>query len=316
MIKILIFVTCGFLILGCKEKIHSQDVSMAGDAFSVDTQDNCNYIEAYYPFIYLAEIEYYSGNHQEAFDLYSKAFESCPPKNSVYHYEINKFAELATVLGKQDLALDYIEKGLREGDLLQFYTKDTIYVEILESERGKKLVQHYDKFRQEYLAGLNLELREEIQRMMAADQRYRRGRNDPLNNRERADSIDEIHEKRIVQIFGEIGYPNSDMIGGYLIDQQPADISILLLHTDDSIRMNCIVPKLRDFVRAGVCPPDVLGAVIDQFHLYNGDLQIYGTYGNREKNMIPDLEQVDKNRISIGLPPLALQEKLEVLKGI
>jgi len=97
------------------------------------------------------------------------------------------------------------------------------------------------------------------------------------------------------------------------------DVGLLLLHTKDSIRMNYFVPKVKEFVKKGLAPPRTLGTMIDQYYLYNGKPQIYGTYGARGggyANMIDNLKKVDSNRISIGLPPLELKEKKDSLNRI
>jgi hypothetical protein len=76
--------------------------------------------------------------------------------------------------------------------------------------------------------------------------------------------------------------------------------------------MRYFILKLTEFVKNGTCQPDVLVRVIDQYYLYNGRPQINGTYtkhGGGYANMISDLKKVDRNRISIGLPPLELKEK-------
>lgn len=269
---------------------------------------DCNYITDYYPIIYKAEVQYQLQNYQKAFKLYQEAFSSCKPKNTPIYYEMKKYAELATILGKEKLALDYIEKNLKSGQTLKSFTNDSVFNKILKTDRGKKLVENYPTIREKYLNGLNLKLRNEIQEMRKWDQSY-------IGVHEKRDSIFRVNTKRLIEIFEEKGYPGIEMVGPYNIDFSSANISIMLLHTNDSIRVNYFIPKLKEYVKEGICPPITLGVVIDNLHIYNDELQIMGTYENREENMISDLEQVDKNRISIGLPPLKLKEKIDSLRG-
>lgn len=155
-----------------------------------------------------------------------------------------------------------------------------------------------------------MELREELITMRYNDQLYRRSRDN--NDMAKMDSIDSIHEKRLIELFEQGIYPNDEMVGSYSIDNTSTDVSILLLHTRDSIRLNYFVPKVKEFIKNGKGSPLALGNMLDQYHLYNDQPQIYGTYTAREggyAEMIPDLKKVDSNRVSIGLPPLALQEK-------
>ena len=301
----------------CNDSPTNGYTSLLGQNQGIKENRNCNYIEDYYPLIYTAEVEYYLRNYQRAFDLYRKAFKACEPKNTPLNYEMSKFAELATRLGKSELALDLIERTLRNGTILKTYENDSLYYELLQSERGEKLVQDYESIREEYLTGLNLELRKEIQEMTAADQMYRRSQANFAAKKELVDSIDEVHEKRLIEIIEEFGYPDEKLIGGFAVDWSKADIVTLVLHTDDSIRMNYFVPKFKEFVKEGTIPPLHLGVVVDQYYNYNGEPQIYGTYSSERggyATMI-DREMVDRNRRSIGLPPLTVQEKLDSLKG-
>lgn len=278
---------------------------------AADKKTNCNYITDYYPKIYDAELQYQLENYDAAFNLYQEAFSSCSAKNTPIYNELAKYAEVCARLGKNELALQSIEKLVKNGLEVKWIQKDPIYKEVFNSEKGKRLVENYDEIRKEYLSGINLKLRGEIQNMVAADQKYRRNY-DEADNR-KMDSIDQIHEKRLIEIFESIGYPNNEIVGHYSIDGIPADIDILLLHTSDSIRMNYFVPKLKEFVKAGKCSPIALGTLIDQYYLYNNELQVNGTY-NGGATTISDLQQVDKNRTTIGLPPLQLQEKIDRLK--
>ena len=83
--------------------------------------------------------------------------------------------------------------------------------------------------------------------------------------------------------------------------------------------MNYFVPKVKEFVKNGTASPYTLGTMIDQYYLYNGEPQIYGTYGAQGggyANMIDDLKKVESNRISIGLPTLEQKERKDSLNKI
>jgi hypothetical protein len=274
----------------------------------------CNYITDYYQTIYQAELEYELKNYDKALELYQSAFNTCTPINTPTYNEIGKYVEICLILGHDKQALDFIELELKNGDELKWKLEDPVYSKFFTTESGKKLISNYDNIRSEYLRRVNLELRKEIQEMSRLDQLYRNGQ-----YQDKQDSIDKINTKRLIEIFDQFGYPNDQVIGSYSVDRIHTDIVTMLLHTSDSIRMNYFVPKLTGYVKAGVCSPIALGQVIDQFYLYNGQPQIHGTYGaqnSRYANMIDDREQVDKNRISIGLPTLELDEKIDSIKRI
>jgi hypothetical protein len=274
-------------------------------------------VTTYYQKIYQADYEFESKNYEKAFEIYQSAFQTCPPINTPGYNERGKFAELCAVLGKEQLSLEFLEEKFKHGYELQWIQEDSVFARVLSSTKGKALIENYNNLREQHLTSINLELRDEIQQMQRSDQKYR-GEN-YQDNLSKQDSIDSYNTNRLIEIFESVGYPTADIIGHYSVDRQPTIITAILLHTDDSIRMNYFVPKLSHFVRNGTCSPQTLGSVIDQFHLYNGEPQIYGTYqgaNTKYADMIADLKQVDKNRISIGLPPLKLKEKKDSLNRI
>lgn len=277
----------------------------------------CNYIENYYQKIYLADFEYMTDNFEKAFELYQDAFSSCEPINTSGYNELGNFARTCAILGKNELAIKFIKKQIERGYELKWLLEDEAFDKVFTSKKGKKLISNYISLRKAALSKLNLELREEIQKMEIEDKKYRTS--NYQENVEKQNAIDNYNTNRIIEIFNEFQYPNETLVGSYGVDQNPADIAIILLHTSDSIRINYFVPKLTQFVKNGTCSPHTLGVIIDQYYLYNGEQQINGTYSKQEggyANMILDLKKVDSNRVSIGLPPLKLKEKKDSILRI
>ena len=277
-----------------------------------------NYIEDYYQTIYQAEMAYSTEDYQKAFELYQAAFESCEPVNTPMYYEISKFAETCAILGKTELAVDFLKKDFATGSQLEHKLKNSNFDNLFESSIGKELIKNYDSLRQEYLSSINLDLRQEIAEMQRNDQKYRAqpGFMESDEMKQKQEEIDNYNTKRLIEIFDEYGYPNENVIGCFNIDKTPVSINGILLHTSDSIRINYFIPIIKEYIENGECSPSVLGPIIDQYYLYNGEPQINGTYTKPDgsySNMIDDLDKVDENRISIGLPPLWLQEKRDNL---
>lgn len=224
--------------------------------------------------------------------------------------ELNNFARVCAIFGKNDLSIEFIQKIIERGYEISWLQEESTFDTVFATEKGKELIANYNNLRQKALSKLNLNLREEIKEMKKEDQKYRN--ESYQENIDKQEVIDEKNTQRIIEIFNEFGYPNESVIGSISVDRTPVNITAMLLHTSDSMRMNYFVPKLKEFVKNGTCPPEVLGSVIDQYYLYNGEPQINGTYKKRSgeySNMISDLKKVDSNRISIGLPPLELKEK-------
>lgn len=274
-----------------------------------ESKYECDYIANYYQTIYQADIEFETENYEKAFELYNEAFNSCEPINTPTFNEIGNFAETCAILEKNELAIEFVKKQIKRGYEIKWLKQNSNFDKVFKTEQGIKLVSEYDNLRKKALSDLNLELREEIKKMRSEDQKYRN--NNYQDNIDKQEAIDEYNTNRIIEIFNEFGYPNESLIGSFSVDSSPADVGTILLHTSDSIRMNYFVPKLKEYVKNGTCSPLRLGTIIDQYYLYNGEPQIYGTYGSGKEysNIISDLKQVDKNRVSIGLPPLELKEK-------
>lgn len=274
----------------------------------------CNYITDYYQTVYQADIAFESKDYETAFTLFQDAFRICEAKNTMNYNEIGKFTQNAAILEKYGITYEYAKKQILRGVPLDRFQNNDNFSKFLDSKFGQKLVLEYNELRKEFETNANFKLRDELIAMRTADQVYRSG-----NNREhiaKQDSIDKLHEQRLITIFETIGYPTDKMVGPHSINN-PVDVGLFLLHTKDSIRVNYFIPKLKDFVKNGTASPFTLGTIIDQYHLYNGKPQIYGTYrassGSGYANMIDDLKKVDSNRISIGLAPLRLKQKKDSL---
>ncbi|MQP53737.1 MULTISPECIES: hypothetical protein [unclassified Flavobacterium] len=273
----------------------------------------CNYIEDYYQTMYKADLEYETGNYEKAFDLYLITFKKCEAKNTFTFNEISKFTESTAILKKFDITYEYAKKQILNGVKLNRFENNENFNDFLSSNYGKKLIKEYDILRKQFETNADFKLRDELISMKRADQMYRN--KNYKENIAKQDSIDKIHEKRLIEIFKTVGYPTERIVGQPNMDNH-VDVELMLLHTDDSIRINYFVPKIKEFVKNGTASPLTLGRIIDQYYLYNGEPQIYGTYGAQGggyANMIDDLKKVDSNRISIGLPPLELKEKKDSL---
>jgi len=258
-------------------------------------------------------LEYETKNYEKAFELYQEAFKSCKAKNTSTYNEIGNFTESSAILEKFDITYEYAKKQILNGVEINRFENNDNFSNFLMSEFGQKLVSEYNGLGKQFETNADFELRDELIAMRSADQMYRN--KNYKKNVSKQDSIDKLHEKRLIEIFETVGYPTDKVVGPRTIDNR-VGIGLFMLHTDDSIRMNYFVPKIKEFVKKGTASPEVLGNMIDQYYLYNGEPQIYGTYqaqGGGYATMIDNLKKVDSNRISIGLPPLELKEKKDSL---
>lgn len=284
---------------------------------ATEDKKECNYITDYYQHIYKADYAFQTEDYEEAFDQYQTAFNNCEPITMRGYYEKERFAETAAVLKEYDLALEYAEKAILKGNTLSSFETNSNFVGFFSTQYGDSLVARYPGLRKQFEENIDMELRKELITMRANDQIYRGGGEDV--DWDKLDSIDSINERRLIELFEQGIYPNDELVGPYSLDNSNTDVSLLLLHTKDSIRMEYFVPKVKEFIKSGKASPLALGTMIDQYHLYNDQPQIYGTYSSPEggyAEMIPDVKKVDSNRVSIGLPPLKLKEKRDSIRRL
>ncbi len=274
-----------------------------------EQKSDCNYIVDYYQTVYMADLEFETKNYEKAFKLYQDAFTSCEAKNTPTYNEIGNFIEISAILKKYNITYEYARKQILNGVEFNWFENNNNLSEFLSSDFGQELASEYEKLREDFENKADFKLRDELIAMRQIDQLYRGGTEEA--DVAKRDSIDKVHELRLIDIFETIGFPTDKLVGPHTRDY-PVDIGLFMLHTNDSIRMNYFVPKIKKFVINGKASPRILGTMIDQYYLYNDEAQIYGTYkaqGGGYATMIKDLKNVDSNRISIGLPPLKLKEK-------
>lgn len=270
------------------------------------SDNNSDYINNYYPHMHKGIIAFEKGSIDSAFFYLDKAFSKCSPRNTIPHYEIDVMAKVTAKLEKHNICSEMIKKQLKNGFTITKYSGDTLYSEFFNSEVGIKLLENADDFQKSYQSNVDSTLFNKLKLMLSEDQKNR--------GSEEQQVFDKRNEKRLIELFEKGIYPDESI--RRLCNPYEADIHTVLLHTDDSIRINYFLPKLLQFVKMGKCDPKVYANVYDQYFLYNGDPQIYGTYRDTDKNLSNhiDMEKLNSNRLSIGLMTLDQKQILHELK--
>ena len=70
--------------------------------------------------------------------------------------------------------------------------------------------------RKEFETNADFELRDELIAMRSADQMYRGGNGEAYWAKQ--DSIDQVHELRLIEIFETIGFPTDKLVGPHTRD--------------------------------------------------------------------------------------------------
>lgn len=278
-----------------------------------EREKKCNYIIDYHPFIIRAEIAYEKGNYNEAYAELSNAFSSCSPRNTIPYYEIDKMSKITAHLGLYQESVEMIKLQISEGFTLNKYKDDTLFKKVFESKYGLQLLKQYDSLRSGYLSSIDTSIVNKLIDMSACDQLFRKN-SLYQENKQKQRILDSLNEIQLVEIFETHGYP-SEHLRRYAYPEM-IRIDVMLLHTEDSIRKNYFIPKLKEFVILGQCDPQVYAEIFDQFLLYSGLPQQYGTYTRQDGSLSNSisLKEVDSMRLSIGLPTLKEKELLHQLK--
>ncbi|WP_143473461.1 hypothetical protein [Flavilitoribacter nigricans] len=230
------------------------------------------------------------------------------PTNFEPYRELEKLAFLSAQLGEPENALTYIDQLIDRGYELETFQRDTSFNGLQELPAWQELVKRYPEKRAAYLERVNLPLRNKIRKMNEADQLYR-SRPDRQMYRNQQLRLDSLNARQLKDIFETWGYPGADLIGHIPPDStEQLSVRSILMRTSGDMRQQYFIPKLREFVKAGTCPPKDLALVIDQYHLNREGYQMYATMtGPNGLFPVKDQRRLDERRQAIGLPTLKME---------
>ena len=281
--KTIVLLTLILLLLSCKSKF-----TRIGD-------ENANYIP-YYLKVYEADSLYIIKEYEKSYAILDKLFNEYEPIDMDTYFEFSSYFELKVVLNKKikpknfDLLVSkygYVKERILVDSLLNIYVKN----------KYRDFEKKYPELRKTYLATINVSLRDSIIKMNALDQMYRQKEQDLSKLKE----IDTVNIQKINKFFDKYGYINKKVIGNFSIDNSQVSIEVMLLHTQPDYRLKILMPKIHNYLLRGDASPLIYGKLYDQYLLYGGKEQYYGTYQNPKKIMMP-LDTLNKRRKNIGLP--------------
>ena len=286
-------------------------ISVVGFSQKKKINEEYDYINNYYQFVYQAHYEYLNENYQKAYDLLKTAEKNCPLLNQMGIYEPTILAECAAKLGKYKEAFDYIELTLKEfGTKFSSIENDSVFNELKSSKRWKKIKNSAEKYFDDYSKRVDFDLRKELNFMKKEDQRVRTNGFDA----EGAKIVDSINNEKLKKIVAECDcYPNYslNLVGNYDVDEFDPEISVLIMHIRSN-KADYWKPIFLDLIKRGRAPADIYGNLIDSNLRVNGIFQ-YGIYSNTKEDKIDDFENLDKRRIAVGLPPWQLEKDIRQL---
>ncbi|WP_442786852.1 hypothetical protein [Flavobacterium suncheonense] len=261
----------------------------------VEVKKELNYIP-YYLKVYEADSLYITKNYQRSYDILDSLFQKYEPLNMPSYYEVNRYYQLKIILDKKIKNEDFLKLISKYRLTDTTLKKDSIF-NIYYLKEKNFFDKNYAKLSEINKSSLKLELRKEISLMIENDQLYRK--QSYHANIDKQNTIDSINSKRLIEIFNDYGFPDEKIIGNSLVDGKIVDVGVLLLHTKDSLRINYFLPKIMDFIKEGKAKSQYYANMYDQYLLYKGQEQYYGSYDN--KTQIP-IKELNRRRATIGLP--------------
>lgn len=271
---------------------------------SLKKNENLKDYRTYYLEIYKADSLALIGEYENSFDILDSLFKIYEPTNAPPYYEYNTYLEVShhskKNISKKKVKMLIANYGFDKNifDVKTYPVLNTIFEESNISKR------RYSNYRKQYLDKIDTVLRKKIVNLKVLDQKARRTTSEKMRIK-LIDSIDLEVEKFLKDIFSRNIFPNEHVIGNHTIDKNTAiDINTLLLHTRDSIRLNYFIPRINSFVEEGKCLPLIYCQMIDQYQLYHGKEQIYGTYNFLQLNP----KEYNLKRKKVGLPSIEFEQ--------
>jgi hypothetical protein len=261
---------------------------------------NANYIP-YYLKAYEADSLCLVGNYHRSYEILDSLFKKYEPANMNNVNEYSTYIACCVMTGNIENLDEKIRNGiLKYGSIIRNHPDgDTIYTRLskitkVSREEMKLLSQKNDE---QY----NTELRNRIIRMEEEDQNARI----PVLNHSKMDEFQKKHEKEIDEIISEFGYPNHN-VTGYLLNEndEPVSFDIIFYHQTTENKKKYL-PLLYDNLVKGKISPNEYGGIVDKIYLDNGSLY-YGTFIGKELLVNP--KKIDSIRKTIGLPGYGYEE--------
>jgi len=284
-------------------------------SFMVTDEVCCDYIaKGYYQLIHEAEIDYLSGDKEEAYRKITEAKSICTLLNQPAYFEMFRYVELLSERDKFDEAIYYITILVKDYG----YPSDYFESRLLNSNVNlDSLKIELDRLNKLFYTEERVQLAEELKEMLNKDQAVRKLPDDEIVSEEFWHTLlrtDSINEQRMKEIFEQYGYPNERILGFENVVLS-FNIRIMLMHFADTAYFK---PVLLQFIKQGKCEPSVLAAFVDSRQRLDTrtDKYIYRYYDNAEDHEIWDITNLDNRRQAIGLPSMEMEHKCDSLRSV
>ena len=279
----------------------------------------CDYIaKGYYQLIHEADMDYMSGNKEEAYRKITEARNSCNLLNQPQYREMSQYAELLSERNEFEEAIHYITILVKEYGYSSDFFEQQDYFQHLSSNIDWNIIKtELDRLNELFYTEERVQLAEELKEMFNKDQAIRQMAEDSIMSENFWQTwlrIDSTNEQRIKEIIEQYGYPNERLIG-FKNFMLASSITTMIMHFEDTAYFK---PVLLQFIKQGKCEPRTLGSFVDSRQRMDTrtDKYIYRIYDNAEDHEIWDIANLDNRRQAIGLPSMEMKHKRDSLLSI
>jgi tetratricopeptide (TPR) repeat protein len=244
-----------------------------------------------------AMLNYMDGQYQECVKNFDKAFNIKDDES-----ENDYFYAAAAALRIQDnkKAKDYIIDAIvNENAAYEYFESFQGFDGFRATDELKSISEDYVKYQDEFKRSLPYpELIDEMDKLIDADQSVRGG----TSSREQMMKQDSLNIQRLIEITDKYGWQHRSWL--------------LLWHhrgsfKDDNYVWSYFRPLIDSLIQTCEIRPDYWAMYEDFNAMLTSGNQIYGTmWGNYYNYPIKDVENIDKIRESVGLPPLWYMNKV------
>jgi len=289
-----------------------------------------NYIK-YHQEARLIESHILDSSYSEAIQEYKKLFSKY---NFVFAEDCYRATQTATISNDSINSFLFLERSVKQGVTKERILSDSILIELKKFKYWSKFENKYDSLRNDYISGINWELRKKINNLHDLDQKYRDKHElhpwnfiwRPLIWLKWKKITEKIVENELIPLIKKYGFPNEKLIGldeaKYHHKQKYDYLSsnyafIILIHYFSIPRTANFNKLFYDAIKTGNISPKQYASLIDFQAEYGKDKYYHGLHYNEwhKSNDETEYNQINKNRIKIGLEPLEIQS-LKYKRGL
>ncbi|MDR3226410.1 MAG: hypothetical protein LBT56_01905 [Prevotellaceae bacterium] len=274
---------------------------------------------SYYQLVYEADVAYLEGNDSLAFAKLQEAERRCPLINQFEHREIELYCCLLMKNRQYEKAIAYMDtlavaygsfpfRALAELGKDSILTRDFL---INNPDFYNKIFPELLAKRESFYTPERDSLVKNLRAMSEDDQKVRKGMdNKKTFNKKTFDyktmyKTDSINKIKLLQIIEKYGFPNASLYVDKDSDLHTR-ITAMCVHFWKDKEFGKMLLR---FVHEGKCGPEVYGFFVDKEMLEEHKKLIFGVFNHTKKKEVKDFKNLNKRRISIGMPTREMEQR-------